>query len=64
MMHLGKNAGIFVNGTVLDKAAAIFKDAFLLLEAFGKEINLQMEAPPVEICIKFVQVRIGVHFFK
>ncbi|MNL28648.1 hypothetical protein D3C87_1503010 [compost metagenome] len=63
-MHFGKNTCVLIDRTVLHKAAAQLKHLFLLLEAFGQEIDLQMKTPPLKIMIKLLQVRVMIHLFQ
>src|SRR5690606_14548796 len=63
-MHLGEDSRIFVYGTVLDKAPAIFENPLLFLETFRQKIDLQMEAPFFEVIVKTVKIRILIYIFQ
>ena len=59
----GKNAGILVNGPVLDDILSGIADIYHFLESLVQKIDLKVERPTRHVVVKIFKVRVVVNRF-
>src|SRR5258706_7112806 len=63
MKVLGKNIGVFVDGSVLNDRLLAFADNPHLVKPAIEKIDLKMKSPTCHVFIQITKIRVGVNGF-